>query len=104
MYICVEKNADGSHDYQIGGALENGYAVVPSYMEIPDSFPFVNIEVDYVTKPSFDDSGDITRLEVISMTEGEEIIIETPEFVSQIDIIEAQVTYTAMMTDTLLEV
>ena len=31
----------------------------------------------------------------------EEEIIETP---SQLDIIEAQVTYTAMMTDTLLEV
>mgnify|MGYP003456704624 CR=1 FL=1 len=30
--------------------------------------------------------------------------VETEETVSQLDVIEAQVTYTAMMTDTLLEV
>ena len=104
MYICIEKNADGSHDYQIGGALQDGYAVIPSDMELPSTFPFVNIEVDYVTRPSFNDDGDITRLEVISMTEGEEIYIDEPVYASQLDIIEAQVTYTAMMTDTLLEV
>lgn len=67
MYIRIEPNADGSHDYQTGGALENGWAVVPSDMEIPDSFPYVDIEVDTVTRPSIDGGADNTRLEVVSM-------------------------------------
>ena len=104
MYVKIEKNPDGSHTFQSGGALESGWAVVPSYIDIPDSFPFVNIEVDTVTRPSIDGGADIARLEVVSMTEGKEIAVEMPEYVSQLDIIEAQVTYTAMMTDTLLEV
>lgn len=68
MYIQIEPNADGSHDYQIGGALENGYAVVPSDMKIPDSFPYVDIIVETVTIPSIDGGADITRAEVVSMT------------------------------------
>lgn len=104
MYVKIEKNPDGSHEFQSGGALQDGYAVIPSDMELPSTFPFVNIEVDYVTRPSFDGENDVTRLEVISMTEGEEIYIDEPVYVSQLDMIEAQVAYTAMMTDTLLEV
>lgn len=68
MYIQIEPNADGSHDYQIGGALENGWAVVPSDMQIPDSFPYVDVLVDMVTHPSIDGGADITRWEVVSMT------------------------------------
>lgn len=81
MYIFVEKNADGSHDYQIGGALESGWAVVPSNMEIPASFPYVDIEVGNVTRPSIDGGESITRLEVLSMTARE--IPEIPEPVYQ---------------------
>lgn len=73
MYICIEKNPDGSHAFQCGGHLENGWAVIPYDMEIPDTFPYVDIEVDTVTRPSIDGGADITRLEVISMTEGKEI-------------------------------
>ena len=79
MYIQIEPNADGSHDYQIGGALESGFAVVPSDMEIPNSFPYVDIEVGKVTHPSIDGGADIVRMEVLSMTERE--IPEMPEFV-----------------------
>lgn len=73
MYICIEKNPDGSHAFQCGGHLENGWAVIPYDMEIPDTFPYVDIEVDTVTRPSIDGGVDITRLEVISMTEGKKI-------------------------------
>lgn len=91
MFIKIEKNPDGSHAYQVGGYLENGWAVIPSEMILPTSFPYVDIEVD---------ENNI----VVSMTEGEETLIEEPDIPSQLDIIEAQVTYTALMTDTLLEV
>lgn len=51
----------------------------------------------YVRFPQFDF---IEKVE-----DGEIIVVEQPEDVlTQLDIIEAQVTYTAMMTDTLLEV
>ena len=73
MYIRIEKNPDGSHAFQCGGHLENGWAVIPYDMEIPDTFPYVDIEVDTVTRPSIDGGADIIQLEVISMTEGKEI-------------------------------
>ena len=91
MFIQIEKNPDGSHAFQMGGTLEKGWAIVPPEMALPASFPYVDIEID-------------ENNTVISMIEGEEIIIEEPDIPSQLDIIEAQVTYTAMMTDTLLEV
>ena len=65
MYIQIEPNADGSHDYQIGGALENGWAVIRSDMVLPGSFPYVDIIVDKVTR------------EVTSLTERG--LPETPE-------------------------
>lgn len=121
MFIQIEKNPDGSHAFQIGGVLENGWAAIPENMELPKTFPFVNIEVTEVTHPAVttinskivDDEivdevillePEFTQLEVVAMTEGEEIVLQEPEQVpTQLDIIEAQVTYTAMMTDTLLE-
>lgn len=77
MYIQIEKNADGSHAFQTGGAMDNGWAVVPSDMQIPDSFPYVDIEVGEVTRPSIDGGADIVRMEVLSMTE--RAIPEPPE-------------------------
>ena len=68
MYIRIEKNPDGGHEFQFGGALESGWAVVPSDMLIPDSFPYVDVLVDMVTHPSIDGRADITRWEVVSMT------------------------------------
>lgn len=78
MYIRIEKNPDGGHAFQFGGALENGWAVVPSDLKIPDSFPYVDIEVGSVTRPSIDGGADIVRMEVLSMTAG-----EIPEEVQQ---------------------
>ena len=65
MFIQIEKNTDGSHAFQIGGNLEVGWAYVPNDMAIPDTFPYVNIEVEL---------DDYNNYVVVSMTEGEEII------------------------------
>lgn len=69
-----------------------GWAVVPDSITVPETFPFVDIEVDGQT--------------VISMTAG---IVPEPELEpeptpapTQIDRLESQITYTAMMTDTLI--
>lgn len=77
MYIRIEKNPDGGHEFQFGGALESGWAVVPSDMQIPHSFPYVDVLVETVTHPSIDGGADITRCEVVSMT-AREIPEEVP--------------------------
>lgn len=85
---------NGAHRNQTGNlrTIPEGWAVVPNTIEVPDTFPFVDIEVEGQT--------------VIAMTAGvvpeQEPVPEAEP--TQLDIIEAQVTYTAMMTDTLLEV
>jgi hypothetical protein len=127
MLIQIKKNSDGSHAFSNGYIIDEGWAYVPEDIIIPSTFPYVNIEIeekfypavyDTVQKESLSDDGlsiktieetiliseAYSQLEVISMTEGEIIEIEEPLIPSQIDILEAQVTYTAMMTDTLLEV
>lgn len=83
---------NGAHRNQNGSLshIPDGWAVVPNSIEIPDTFPFVNIKVDGQT--------------VVSMTAG---VVPEPEPIpepepTQLDIIEAQVTYTAMMTNTLV--
>lgn len=90
--IEIAAQENGAHRNQYGDffTIPEGWAVIPFKMEVPDTFPFVNIEVD----------GDI----VVSMTAG---TVPEPEPMpepepTQLDMIEAQVTYTAMMTDTLL--
>lgn len=79
MYIKIEKNPDGSHAFQIGGKLEDGWAFVPDEMERPASFPYVNIETAVVTHPATEELKEYTRIEVVSMTEGEEIPVEEPD-------------------------
>lgn len=120
MFIQIEKNPDGSHAFQVGGVLENGWAAIPENMELPKTFPYVNIEVDEITHPAvvaIEDKEiadefvqeavvlipEYTQTEVVSMTEGEQIEIEELEVITQLDRIEAQIAYTAMMTGTLLE-
>ena len=47
--IKIEQNQNGSHANQTTSAeiqIPFGWAVIPEDMEIPDSFPFVNIVVD----------------------------------------------------------
>ena len=122
MFICIEKNPDGSHAYQHGGTMQEGWAYWDeNTVSIPASFPYVDFEAEEIhheaviaIRKRVDESGkmvenpvvivpEFTRKEVVSAAERkipEEAIPEP----TQLDIIEAQVTYTAMMTDTLLEV
>lgn len=90
--IEIKARANGAHRNQEGVfvTVPDGWAVIPFSMQIPDTFPFVDITVENGV--------------VSSMTAGvvpEKVV--KPELPSQLDRIEAQVTYTAMITDTLLE-
>ena len=68
--------------------------MIPEDFPVPASFPFVTIEAE-------ENADGI--MSVISMTEG--IVPEAPEpEPTWNEQMEAQITYTAMMTDTLLEV
>lgn len=95
MFIKIEQNPDGSHAFQVGGVLETGWAAIPYDMELPSTFPFVNITVAEVTHPALTDTRcreadgqtveetvvirpAYTQLEVVSITEGEEIPQEEP--------------------------
>jgi hypothetical protein len=75
--------------------VPSGWAVIPADMEC-ENFPFGEVEVAEI-----DGVLTVTKWTPGEMPEPE----PAPEPEStQLDIIEAQVTYTAMMTDTLLEV
>lgn len=96
--IEIAPLSNGAHRNQsytgLHGYIPDGWAVVPANLDTPN-FPFGEVEVEEV-------SG---KMIVTKWTPGEipktEPVVEEP---SQQDIIEAQVTYTAMMTDTLLGV
>ena len=92
LIIEIAALENGAHRNQSGTfrAIPDGWAEIPSSIEIPDTFPFVDIEVE---------NGVVT-----SMTAG---VVPEPEpepepEPTQLDRIEAQAAYTAMMTDTLL--
>ena len=112
MFIRIEKNSDGSHASQRGGTLQKGWAYWnEKLVPVPTSFPYVDFEVKEVHHKAITiQRGEktitlvpaFTRLEVVSATE-RKIPLETEPYVSQMDMIEAQVAYTAMMTNTLLE-
>lgn len=95
MFIKVDKNADGSHSFQVGGTIEAGWAYVPPDIVIPDTFPFVDIDTKLVYHPAVTTKipenesesstyvekvlfPEYSQLEVVSMTEGEEILLEEP--------------------------
>lgn len=92
--IEIKALENGAHNNQTSDAITSpppGWAVIPVGMKIPETFPFVDIEVE----------GNV----VVKMTAGtvpEPEPEPTPE-PTQLDRIEAQSTYTAMMTGTLLE-
>lgn len=93
MWIVEMKtNPNGSHnDHKAEHitAVPEGWAMIPDGFPVPYTFPFVSIEAENGV--------------VIGMTEG--IVPEAPDPApTQLDVLEAQVIYTAMMTDTLLEV
>lgn len=74
-YIKIEANSNGSHQNQFdGGFPGEGWAIIPEEIEIPSTFPFVNIEVE---------EDEETRIMVVTtMTEGvvpePQPIIHTP--------------------------
>lgn len=109
MFIQIEKNADGSHASQHGGSLQKGWAYWDTdQVPMPEKFPWVEIETQEVSHEAVMDGEKVlipafTRLEVVSAENGEEIKVETVASPTQLDRIEAQVTYTAMMTDTMME-
>lgn len=85
---------NGAHNNQTSNAITSpppGWAEIPAGMAVPETFPFVDIEVE----------GNV----VTKMTAG---VVPEPEPAAepeptQLDRLEAQVAYTAMMTDTLME-
>lgn len=88
--IQITALPNGAHDNQtINGVIPvpEGWAVIPEDMTIPDTFPFVNITVK---------DGVVTSMTAGTVPEQEE---PAP---TQLDILEAQVVYTAMITDTLI--
>lgn len=93
--IEITALSNGAHRNQTGSftTVPDGWAIIPDDMETPN-FPFGKVEVAEI-------NGVMT---VTKWTAG--VIPEpepTPPEPTQLDRIEAQTTYTAMMTDTLLE-
>lgn len=88
LMIKIEPQENGAHSYQTYyGVLPEGWAIVPEDMELPTTFPFVNIEVEEKVKEveeiEFDENGEIVPvirqypyMEVVSMTEG---VVPEPE-------------------------
>lgn len=109
MFIQIEKNPDGSRASQLGGTLQKGWAYWDTdAVPLPEKFPWVEIEIREITHEAVMEGEKtllpaFTRLEVVSAGNGEEIPVETVVAPTQLDRIEAQVTYTAMMTNTLVE-
>ena len=94
--IEVAALSNGAHRNQtIDAAIDipEGWAVIPDDMET-ENFPFGEVVAENV-------DGVMSVAKWIPGEMPEPIPVEVK--LSQLDIIEAQVTYTAMMTDTLLE-
>ena len=93
IIIEIQSLDNGAHRNQNGGisVVPEGWAVVPADMEC-ENFPFGDITVNAETPPV------VTKWTPLPMPEVEPV----KEAPTQLDIIEAQVNYTAMMTDTLL--
>ena len=99
MQIIEIKALDnGAHRNQSGDSIKtvpDGWAVIPTNVETKN-FPFGEVEAE-----SINGVMTVTKWTPGTIPEPE----REPELKpSQLDIIEAQVVYTAMMTDTLLEV
>ena len=86
---------NGAHRNQNGGisSIPDGWAVVPEGLAVPSTFPFVDITVK---------DGIVTSMTAGIVPEPEADPEPVEEEPSQMDVLEAQVMYTAMMTDTLI--
>lgn len=101
--ICMTPLAEGVYnDHKADHIIvpPEGWAYIPEEFPLPATFPRLgSLEAE---ERAYGEEGG-TVLTVTTMTEG---TLSEPEEVapSQLDRIEAQVAFTAMMTDTLLEV
>ena len=100
MQIVEIKALDnGAHNNQTSGVdfinIPDGWAVVPDDMTT-ENFPFGELEAEEI-----DGIMTVTKWTPGVLPEPKPVPENEP---TQLDILEAQVTYTAMMTDTLLEV
>lgn len=94
--IEIATLSNGAHRNQTGALskVPYGWAIIPNGMVTPN-FPFGEVVVDETKTPPV-----VTKWTAGTIPEPE----PEPEYEpTQLDIIEAQVTYTAMMTNTLLE-
>lgn len=92
--IEIKALENGAHNNQTSSAITappSGWAEVPAGMAVPETFPFVDIEVE---------GNVVTKMTAGAVPEPEPE--PTPE-PTQLDRLEAQIAYTAMMTDTLME-
>ena len=109
LFIQLEKSFDGSRGYQSGGDMQENQAYWnTNQVPLPAKFPWVEIETQEVHHEAVMDGEKVlipafTRLEVVSAVDGEEIEVEEVVLPTQLDRIEAQVMYTALVTDSLLE-
>lgn len=109
LFIELKKGLDGSRGYQSGGNMQDDQAYWNTdTVPLPEKFPWVEIETQEVSHAAVMDGEKVlipafTRLEVVSATDGEEIAVETVVQPTQLDRIEAQIMYTALMTDSMLE-
>ena len=94
--IEIKALDNGGHDNLSGSfsTVPSGWAVIPNDMATPN-FPFGEVTVDETQTPPV-----VTSWTAGTIPEPEPKPEHEP---TQLDRIEAQVTYTAMMTDTLLE-
>lgn len=92
LIIEVQPLENGAHRNQTCNlsTVPEGWAVVPDSITVPDTFPFVDITTE---------DGVVTSMTAGSVPEPEPEPEPEP---TQLDRIEAQAAYTAMMTDTLL--
>ena len=95
-YIKIEPFENGAHDNQENGfsSVPSGWAVIPDSMTT-ENFPFGTLEAEYI-----DGVMTVTAWTPGTIPEPEPEPEPEP---TQLDRVEAQATYTAMMTDTLLE-
>lgn len=113
MYIvnltALENGAHQANNSDWITIVPEGWAMIPDDFTVPSTFPFVGIEAEEVThyrtvevEPGVTEERPYTVMTVISMTEG--VVPPAPEPEPTADERrDAQIFYTAMMTDTLLE-
>lgn len=113
--ICLTPLEEGVYNDHASDNITippEGWAMIPEDFPLPSTFPRLgSIEaknIDYLYEVELED-GKVEKSErviltVTAMTEGTLPEVEpAAEQPSQLDRVEAQITYTAMMTDTLLE-